>query len=160
MSWFESVPQNPELLDRDKFSVIVSIADYVRFNDGEIDEYFHQYYGNLTLCANRDDLTVCPPIIAVGSNASTRQVFGHKWAEGIIQNPATPDPLLEKEAAVAYEKSRDELLACELCNAAVTCDDGLRSMTFMRLVAQFRTPVRSRKLFGFAGVVLENRLLN
>ena len=155
--YFESVGQNVEYLDRDKFDFITSFHDHFMSGNGLIDENFKAYFPHLTLCQYQDAPLVSPRIIHSGSQSGTRKVFGERWAENLPEHRGTPDLKLEELAAPGYQIAADEGFSCDLVETFVEFPDGGQLLTFVRYITKLET-YSGAKFFGLAGTVLNHTL--
>ena len=155
--YFESVGQNIELLDRDKFDFITRFHDHVRNENGLIDENFSMYFPHLTLCQYQDMPVVSPRIIHSGSKSGTRRVFGESWANNLPEYRGTPDLNLEELATPGYQNAASVGFSCDLVETCVDLPRGAQLLTFIRYIAKLETH-SGIKFFGLAGTVLNHTL--
>ncbi len=155
--YFESVGQNVELLNRDKFDFITRFHDHVRNEYGLIDQNFKSYFPHLTICQYQELPLVSPRIIHSGSQSGTRSVFGENWAENLPEHRGTPDMNLEELAAPGYQKAAEEGYSCDLVETFVDFPDGAQLLTFVRYITTLET-YSGVRFFGLAGTVLNRTL--
>jgi len=140
---------SPEMLCQSKHEYIAKFHNYLVRNNWVLDKNFENFFPFLSICEMPGAEDIAPPILALGSKADQRKVFGSKWAMMATQSGTTPDLELEKHSAYGYQHAAENDFFCQKCEAIVTFDNRQVFIPFIRYIARCKEPTGSETLALF-----------